>query len=66
MNLYDVIQGNNKTITTDVFCLEMYLKILIEFKKITEEQRIDFLKSIPVGLPFRFLYDKLNDLINEE
>lgn len=66
MNLYDVIQDNNKTITTDVFCLEMYLKILIEFKKITEEQRIDFLKSIPVGLPFRFLYDKLNDLINEE
>jgi hypothetical protein len=66
MNLYDVIQDNNKTITSDVFCLEMYLNILIELKKITEEQRINFLKSIPVGLPFRFLYDKLNELINKE
>jgi hypothetical protein len=66
MNLYDVIQDENKTMTTDVFCLEMYLKILIELGKITTEQRIDFLKSIPVGLPFKFLYNQLNDLIIEK
>jgi hypothetical protein len=61
MNLYDVIQDENKQMNIDVFCLEIYLKTLIEGNKITNKQRIAFLKSIPVGLPFRYFYNQLND-----
>jgi hypothetical protein len=61
MNLYDVIQDENKQMNIDVFCLEVYLKTLIEGNKITNEQRIEFLKSIPVGLPFRYFYNELNN-----
>ena len=61
-SLYDVLQDKNDIISADVACMEMCLQTMIKLGRITDEQRIELLKSVQKGELFNTVLEKFNKL----
>lgn len=61
-NLYDILQDKNDIISSDVACMEMCLQTMIKLGRITDEQRIELLKSVKQGELFNTALEKFNEL----
>jgi hypothetical protein len=64
-NFYETIKKNGYY-AMDSICLELCLQILIKIGDITDDQRIEFLKSIKEGEPYNSVMEKFQLLINNK
>lgn len=61
-NLYDLLQDKGRTISGDLACMEMCLQTMVKLGRVTDEQRIEMLKSVQVGERFNTVLEKFNEL----
>jgi hypothetical protein len=63
MNVYELLQSENETITPEIACIEISLQTFVKLGKISDKQRISFLKSIYCGEQISSALKKYNDFI---
>lgn len=65
MNIYELLQSENETITTEIACIEISLQTFVKLGKITNEQRIDLLKSLYCHESINSALKKYNNFIRD-
>lgn len=63
MNIYELLQNENKTITPEIACMEISLQTFVKLGKISDEQRISFLKTMYCGEQISIALRQYNDFI---
>jgi len=61
MNVYELLQSENETITTEIACIEISLQTFVKLGKINDEQRITFLKNLYCNETFKSALKKYNN-----
>lgn len=65
MNIYELLQSEDENITTEIACIEISLQTFVKLGKITNDQRITFLKSLHCGERISNALKKYNNFIRD-